>query len=548
MSKSVDLAGGSQNKERELFHVRVLVSLIRKNKNKIKSTYLNDYNLQKTTLPNVLQTLTALELFEDVRFQFQPATENERFEDEFQFITEEIRKLEEEVKESPYQPDSLAVIEAKPFPVYYLFYQNFPTAIIQNYLNEYLLSDVCPGLSEMSQKKEDNGAKAGKVVDLSYREPFYYKVLKQRAVEPKKPEPVPKLSEEVFVTVVTKSAKRRAKKYKKQRKLAQDNEYLETPELKFENLALDEEKIKNPSFMIESEDGDVKKPENIDLMFERAKSEQPPKQSLLETLTEHLLVQEPVPAPVAKDIMESFQTLFCVLPSEIEVAVTVSKADQPLPLFTEQNMPDWAKVRIQNSKNAPSQLSNMSQADIRKAIKLIQERMYAPDESSMALSEEALSQLCYGKQNQESEIPSTAYVSSEQIQAAMLETQPLPVTKKTRKNKRKKRGKATINEASEDNVNNPVTKGIQTIDYSFQQSDYAPESHSVHAGSRVKETRNASKRKSISMYTEVKDVEKQLNCPNLIEKIQLQLQRGAEPINNVEYTDLCESALIRTWN
>lgn len=557
-SKSVDVGGSVQSKERELFHVRVLVSLIRKNKSKIKSTYLNEYNLQATTLPNVLQTLTTLGLFEDVRFQLQPAAENQRFEDEYEFVIEEIRKLEEEVKETPYQPDSLAVIEAKPMPVYYLFYQNFPTAVIQNYLNEYLLTDLCPTLSELTEKKEETGGKAGKVVDLGYREPYYYKMLKQRILEQKKPEPVQKMPDEIFIKVTTKSAKKRSKKYKKQNQIIKENELSDLANQQLISVSPDESKSRVLESMIEGEALNLNRLNNIDLMLEKAKSEQLPRQSLIEALSEKPFVELLLPEPLAKDKNDNFELSFVILPSEVEQKVKFPCVSIPNEYICLKKQLSLLKSQFQDSikSTPPNPLSRMvtsetltySRQDYDDAVKLIREKFDLSDTCLKTLSEETFSDV-YAKGTIDeayhfAKVPASNIQSQEVVSQVPVET----LTKKSRKNKRKKGKKANNNEVSEENVNNTVTKGIQTADYSFQQSDYTLESQSAHGDSRVQTARNGHQGKSIASYSEVKEGEKQLKYPNLIEKIQIQLQKGAKPINNVEYNDLCESEIRRTRN
>ena len=157
------------------FHMRVLLFLFKKHKGQLKTNYLNDYNLEHTKLPNIPQTFRILNVFEDLREMFVPSNESMVYEDEFSQLDLEIQSCLKEEK-GDYVGLQFECNEEIQRPEFYLFYQNFPSQVLSDFLDSRLFEAfyfLQPANDSKSLKKKI-------VVDLNYRDPNYYQRQKQK--------------------------------------------------------------------------------------------------------------------------------------------------------------------------------------------------------------------------------------------------------------------------------------------------------------------------------------------------------------------------------
>lgn len=160
---------------------KIAAGFVKKHKSRIKTKYLNEFNLECTRLPNVLNMFKLLDVFEDLRSDFSAPSLTAVHEDEFESIQTDIDSF---LKEESPECSSYFVDYEETVQHYYLFHQNFSADILDRFIRESsFLSTYGFMFSDSLNNTGQQQVSGSILVDLSYRDNGYYLPIKSTPVK-----------------------------------------------------------------------------------------------------------------------------------------------------------------------------------------------------------------------------------------------------------------------------------------------------------------------------------------------------------------------------
>jgi hypothetical protein len=242
------------------FHIRTALSIIEKNKNKLKTSYLNFTFLERTSLPDILNIFQRFEIHPVLLEVFKQVKINCCVNDEFDDLQKEIKDFckNEEFPSKDIREAFQSYSYSDRMMNWLFFYDNFSDQQVENFRQNYQAYYEFIDPEECAVKGESSKEN---MVDLSYRDKNFYAPIKEMPSKQKKIEFMNSLT--LLADSMSTNSTKTKKKKKKISAVKQD--LAQIPEIGTSNMPDNISELQcKPATIIVSTSQSVKAEEKID--------------------------------------------------------------------------------------------------------------------------------------------------------------------------------------------------------------------------------------------------------------------------------------------